>query len=128
MSVHQLADVADRAGDGTRRGGEWAREEGTAALPLSSLEVAVARAHRVLPGCELVAVHRDAHRASRLAPLRTRGHEYIVQPLGHRLFLHLLRAGDDEHADTGRDLATAQHARRETQIGDTRIGAAPDED
>src|SRR4051794_14573611 len=61
--------VGDLAADRRRRRGERAREEGSAALALATLEVAVAGADGVLAGAELVAVHRDAHGAAGLAPL-----------------------------------------------------------
>src|SRR3989304_3604746 len=51
------------------------------ALALAALEVAVARRDGVLAGAELVAVHRDAHRAAGLAPLGPGGAEDLVEPL-----------------------------------------------
>ena len=75
------------------------RREGASPSPWPPLEVAVARAHGVLAGAELVAVHRDAHRASRLAPLGAGLAEDGVEPLGLGLPLHALRAGHDERPD-----------------------------
>ena len=63
------------------------------------------------PGRELIAVHRDAHRAARLAPLGARRAEDLVESLGLRLALHLLRARHDEHPHARRDAPSA-HARR----------------
>src|SRR5690242_12497750 len=86
--------VADDPRDRRRRRGEWRREERPSTLALPALEVAVARAHRVLARRELVAVHRDAHRAARLTPFGPRGSEDVGQTLGFGLALDLVAAGD----------------------------------
>src|SRR6058998_1540254 len=124
---HHLPRVGDRAGDGARRRGERARQEGAPAGPLPPLEVAVAGADGVLPRAELVAVHGDAHRAAGLAPLPARLAEYAVEPLRLRLSLHLLRAGHDEQPYVGGDLPAAQQRRRQTQVAEAGVGARADE-
>ena len=48
------------------------------------------------PGCEHVAVHGEAHRAARLAPLGAGLAEDPVEPLRLGRLLHRVRAGDDE--------------------------------
>src|SRR5690242_1247456 len=73
--VRHLA--ADRRGGCRQRRGE----ERPTALALPALEVSIGRADRVLPGRQLVAVHRDAHRAARLAPLGAGRAEDLVQAL-----------------------------------------------
>src|SRR5690242_1588318 len=87
--VRDLA--ADRRGGGRQR----RREERPAALALAALEVAVRRADRVLAGRQLVAVHRDAHRAAGLPPFGAGRAEDLVETLALRLALHLVRARDD---------------------------------
>ena len=125
----QPARVGDDAGD--RAGGrrQRRRQEGPAALALAALEVAVAGADRVLPGAELVAVHRDAHRAAGLAPLGAGRLEDLREALALGLALHLVRARDDHqaHPILG-DVAILEHARGEPQVADPAVRAAPDED
>jgi hypothetical protein len=85
--------IDDAAGHGRRGGGERRREERSAPGALPPLEVAVARADGVLPGAELIAVHRDAHRAARLAPLGAGVAEHDVEPLGLGLLLDRFEPG-----------------------------------
>ena len=68
----ESAGIGDDAGDGGGGGGEWTREQRASTAPLTSLEVAIARRDGELAGLELIAVHRDAHRAAGLAPLGAR--------------------------------------------------------
>src|SRR5436305_1345134 len=116
--VRHLA--ADRRGGRRQRAGE----ERSATLALAALEVAVAGAHRVLARAELVAVHRDAHRAAGLAPLGARRAKDLVQALALGLRLHLLRARDDHHAGAVVDAAILQDARGHAQVADAAVGAA----
>src|SRR3954468_7865745 len=116
--------VADDAGQRRRGSGQRRREECPATLALTALEVAVRGADRVLPGPELVAVHRDAHRAARLAPLRARGPEDVVEGLLLGLLLHLRRARDDHQADVPGDAPVAKDRRSEPQVADPAVRAA----
>src|SRR5690349_2349465 len=86
--LHHLPRVADLARDRRRRRREWAGQERAPARPLPPLEVPVAGADRVLPGLELVAVHRDAHGAAGLAPVGAGLAEHAVQALGLGGLLH----------------------------------------
>ncbi len=94
---------------------------------LAAFEVAVAGADRVLALADQIAVHADAHRAARLAPLGTGIGEDPIEPLGFGGFLDLLRTWNDQHTHAGRDLVPAQHFGRSAQIGQARVGAAADE-
>ena len=87
-------EVAGDRGGGGDGGGD---EVGAAAAALAALEVAVARARRPLAGGQLVGVHRQAHRAARLAPVGAGGGEHLVEPLGLGLRLHGVAAGHDHH-------------------------------
>src|SRR5436305_4656799 len=78
LDAGEEARVGDLAADRGRCGGQRGREKGASALALATLEVPVRGADRVLSGRELVAIHRDAHRAARLAPLRARGSEDVL--------------------------------------------------
>src|SRR5216117_1986 len=112
--------VGDRARHSGRRRCEWTGEKCPAALALTSLEVAVAGAHRAFARLELVAIHCDAHRAARFPPFGTRFHENAIEPFRFGLALDLARPWDDEHPHAGRDVPTAHHRRCLTQIGDPR--------
>src|ERR1041384_4818138 len=101
----QGADVGDPAGDGRRRGGERRCQERAAAAALATLAVAVAGRDGVLAGLEAIAVHRDAHRAARVAPLGAGVAEHAVEALALGLALDRLGARHDERADAAGDLA-----------------------
>src|SRR3954468_16222985 len=75
LDAGQPARIGDDPGDRAGRGGQRRGEEGPATLALSALEVTVAGADRVLPRPQLVAVHRDAHRAAGFAPFGAGGLE-----------------------------------------------------
>ena len=92
LDAGQAARIGDDAGDRAGGGGQRRGEERPAALALAALEVAVAGADRVLARLQLVAVHRDAHRAAGLAPLGAGRLEDLGQALGLGLALHLVRA------------------------------------
>ncbi len=77
-----------------------AAQEGAPARALPAFEVAVARAHRVLAGLEAVAVHGQAHRAARVAPLGAGLAEDPVEPFGFGLLLDLLRSPGPTRAFT----------------------------
>ena len=62
------------------------------------------------------------------APLGAGRLEDLGQALGLGLALHLVRAGDDHQAHAVRHVAVLEHARREAQVADPAVGAAPDED
>ena len=64
------------------------------------------------PGVQLVAVHRDAHRAAGLAPLGAGRLEDLGQALRLGLALHLVAAGDDHQADAVGDVPALERRRR----------------
>ena len=102
-------------------------QEGAPALALPPLEVAVGGRDGVLARLELVAVHGDAHRAARVAPLGARLGEDLVEPLGLGLGLDRPGAGDDQGADPGH-LAPLHDGGGVAQVGDAAVGAGADED
>src|SRR5271157_2849332 len=79
--------IGDDAGDSAGGRREGRGQEGPAAFALPSLEVAVRGADAVLAGLELVAVHGNAHRTARLAPLRSGRLEDLPEPLALGLAL-----------------------------------------
>ena len=126
--MHHCPCVGDDARDRGGRGGQRAREEGSPPLPLAPFEVPIAGADRILSGGQPIVVHRDTHRAARLAPFRARGPEDGVESLGFRLALDLLRARDDEHAHALGDRASAHERRRLPEIRDAGVRAAAEKD
>src|ERR1035437_1599641 len=111
--VGQRPRIGYDASHGTGGGGERRGEERSPALSLPSLEVAVRGADAVLAGLALIAVHGDAHRAARLAPLGAGRAEDLVEALALGLSLDLLRSGDDENPKALRHLPPAQDRGRE---------------
>ena len=114
--------------DGSRCGDRRGDEVGPAAATLTSLEVPVGGGRAAFAGGELVGVHREAHRASGLAPLESGSDEHLVEPLRFRLVLHTARPGHNERTDTWRDLVTREHSRCGSKVLDARVGARTDED
>ncbi|CFE45993.1 Uncharacterised protein [Mycobacterium tuberculosis] len=53
-----------------------------AARALPPFEVAVGRRGAALPGRQLIGIHAQTHRASRLPPLRARVGEDLTEPFG----------------------------------------------
>ena len=72
------------------------------------------------PGCKLVAVHGDAHRAARLAPFAAGGAENLGQPFGVACAFHLLRAGHHHHAHVRAHLAALEQRRRRSRRSEIR--------
>ena len=122
----QLLRRGEVAGDGGGGGDGGGDEVGAAAAALAALEVAVARARRPLAGSQLVGVHRQAHRASRLAPVGAGGREHPVETLRLGLRPHGVAAGHDHHP-LGGDVAAVEHGRRSPQVLDAAVRARPDE-
>src|ERR1035437_8376782 len=124
----ERARIGYDAGDGTGGVGERRGEERSPALALAPLEVAVRGADAVLAGLELVAVHGDAHRAARLAPLGAGRLEDRVEAFALGLTLDLLAARDDKHAQPGGNAATAQDRGGGPHVFDPAVRARTDED
>src|SRR4051794_14778337 len=62
-------------------GGERTHQEGAASLALAAFEVAVTGRDTILTWLQLIAVHRDTHRAARLAPVAAGVAENLRQAL-----------------------------------------------
>src|SRR5215467_10355456 len=126
-SARELPRVGNAPGNGGGRRSKRAGEEGAAAGSLTTLEIPVRGAHRILAWLKTIPVHRDAHRASRLAPFGTRLAKNSVETLSLGLPFHLLGAGDNEGANAARELAALHRLRGHSQIGEPPVGAAADE-
>src|SRR5690606_173733 len=88
---------------------ERGHEVGPAALALPAFEVAVRGGGAALTRLQLVRVHAEAHRATRLPPFGTRVDEDLVQALLLGGLTHPHRAGHDQHAHAVGDLLAPQH-------------------
>src|SRR5262245_8745107 len=122
-----VANVDEMSGD-RRRGRHRRRHQMRAPLEaLTSLEVAVRGRGAALAWLELVRVHREAHRAARLAPVEARGLEDLVETLLLGLLFHQPRARHDHRVDTGVDRLALGDPRHLAQVLDARVGAGADE-
>ena len=101
---------------------------GAALVALAALEIAVRGRGAALARRELVGVHRQAHRAARLAPFEAGGEEDLVEAFGLGLLLHQARARHDHGVDALGDLAAGDDLRRGAQVLDAAVGARADED
>ncbi len=79
------------------------------------------------PGCQLVGVHTQAHRAAGAAPLATGLLEHHVEALVLGLEPHPHRSGYDEQPCVLRDVAALEHLGRGPQVLDPSVGARADE-
>src|SRR5262249_36932111 len=83
-----LAHIDKMARDGRRSRHRRRNEVRAASIALASFEVAVGSRGAAFAGLELVRIHGEAHRAPRLAPLKTGFDKNLVETLSLRLFLH----------------------------------------
>ena len=77
---------------GSRCSHGGADQMGAPASALTALKVAVAGTGTALAWLQAVGVHGQAHRATRLAPFKTRSLEYFMQAFPLRLFFDQTRA------------------------------------
>ena len=92
------------------RGAHQQRASGRAALP--ALEVPVRRGGADLAAFEAIGVHRQAHRASRAAPLESGVEKHAIEPLALRSGPHRLRSRHDERLHVRRDVLPADRPAR----------------
>jgi len=97
------------------------------ATPLSALEVTVRGRGAALARAELVGIHAETHRASRLAPLESGVEKHLVEALSLGLALHAMRSRNHEGPDAVRDAVAGGDAGRCPQVLDSRVGARADE-
>src|SRR6185503_2017682 len=82
MSAIQPADVDEMSGDRRRRRHGRTDEVRAPAVALAAFEVAVGRRRAAFARLEAVVVHREAHRAARLAPLESRVAKHAIEAFG----------------------------------------------
>src|ERR1051325_3391602 len=107
--LKQWTDVGDAARNGRGRSRKWARQERSSARALTAFKIAIAGRHAILARLQLIAVHCQAHAASRLAPLRACFNEDAGKAFLLGLFLYLLRARHNQHARLRIHLAAFQY-------------------
>src|SRR3569623_1567404 len=76
----------------------------------------------------LVGIHRNAHRAARLAPLEAGLDEDLVEAFGYRLLLHETRARHLHGVEVAVAGVTVDDVRGRAQFFDATVGARADED
>ncbi len=111
-----------------RRSRHGGRDEMRAALEaLAALEVAVRGRGAALFGFQPVIIHRKAHGAARLAPVKSGGNENLVEALGLRHFLDEAGARNNHRVNAGGNLFALDDFGDGAQILDAAIGAGADE-
>src|SRR5512135_3157676 len=123
----KLAWIGNVPRDRRCRSDERTRQHRAHARTLPALEIAVARADDELARLADVAVHAQAHRAAGFAPFGAGGAEDFVQAFAFGVALDLLGARHDEHAHLRRNLVSAQHVGRRTQVRQARVRATAEE-
>src|SRR5918998_1746083 len=124
----ELARGGEAAHHGRRRRDDGAHEVGSAALALTSFEVAVGGRGATLARLQDVRVHAEAHRAPGVAPLEASLREDLVEALLLGLLLDAHGAGDYEGADALFDPVALEDAGGRPQVLDAGVGARAEED
>src|ERR1700674_5096072 len=127
-TLSPLTDVYEVTGDGGGGGHGGADEMGAPAASLAALEVAVTGGGATLALGKLVAIHGDAHTASRFAPLEAGVAEDVGQSFLFGYATHLGGAGYYQCSHSWRDVFTLDVVRGEAQVFKARIGAGADKD
>src|SRR5438445_7523762 len=96
------------------------------ATALAAFEIAVAGRSTAFAIGEYVVVHREAHRASGVAPFETGVDENLCQSLFLGLLFDLHRTGNDHRPDIAADVIAAGDACRFAEVLDTRIRTRSD--
>src|SRR5689334_23603698 len=94
MALRKSTNVDEVPGKCRRRRHRGADEMGAAAGALPALEIAVRRRRAALARLEAIVVHREAHRAARLAPLEPGVAKRAIEAFGLGLRLHQTRPRD----------------------------------
>ena len=125
----ESTDVDEVSGDRGRRRHCGTHQMRAAARALPALEIAVRRRRAALARLELVVVHREAHRASGLAPFeaRRRGKSRSRPSASACAFTRPEPGTTIASFTLFGDVAAARDRRRLPQVLDARVGARADE-
>src|SRR5579862_6418440 len=121
-----FADVDEMPCNRRRRRHRRTDQVCAATLALTPFEVAIRGAGASLSRLEHVGIHREAHAASRLAPLEAGFSEYFVEPETFRLGLHFLRAWHHHRMHRWRNFVAFDDTGRGLKIAEARVGARSD--
>src|SRR4051812_32974698 len=116
MSAPHRPHVGNGAGNRCGRRTCRARQMGPRAWPLPTDKIAIGRRDRTLSGSDRLTICGKAHRAARLAPLKSRLDEDLVQSFGDRIAFDVFRTWYDPGSHASRDFAAARDFSRCTQI------------
>src|SRR5579862_3981888 len=116
-----FADVDEMPCNRRRRRHRGTHQMRTATLALTPLEVAIRGAGTSLSRLEHVGIHREAHAASRFAPLEAGFSENFVEPETFRLGLHFLRARHHHRMNSRCDFVTFDDTGRGLKIAQPRV-------
>src|SRR5712691_8518273 len=92
----QISYIHEVTGDSSGGGHCRADQVSAPAVPLASLKVAIAGRGTTLTLFQVIAIHSDAHTASRFAPLEASLAENVGQPLLFSHTPHSHRAGHNQ--------------------------------
>src|SRR5690554_601675 len=126
-SVHQFTDINEVAGYRGSGGHGRAHQMGTSTKALTAFEVPVGGRRTMLALPQLIGVHRQTHRATRITPFKTGFDKDLVQAFLLRLGFH--QTGTRHYhrlLQARRHLAAFHHRCGFTQVFNTAIGAGTD--
>src|SRR5271163_2128432 len=106
-----------------RRRHRGTHEMSPAALALPPFEVAIRRAGASLARLQHVGIHREAHAASRLAPLEAGFPENFVESETFRISFDVLRSRHHHRMHRRRDFAPLDDPGCILEIAEPRVGA-----
>src|SRR5687768_8728313 len=86
----EFTRIGDLAADGRGGCGRRARQQRASTRALTAFKIAIAGAHRVLAAPRGIAIHADAHRASRFTPLGAGVGKNLVEAASLGFAFHLL--------------------------------------
>src|SRR5829696_4290680 len=84
LSKFPLSHVREVSPNCRRRGHHRTHEMRASAATLTPFEVSITRRRTALARLQSIGVHAEAHRASRLAPFKTRFVENAIEPFAFR--------------------------------------------
>src|SRR5690554_1529305 len=126
-SVQQLTNINKMARHGCRRRHRRAHQVGTPTKALTALKVPIGRGRTMLALPQLIGVHRQTHRATRITPFQARLDKDLVQTLLLRLRFHQSRTRNHHRLlQARRHLAAFHHSGGFTQVFNPAVGAGTD--
>src|SRR3990167_809482 len=127
LGLDQFAHIDKTTSHRRRRSHRRAYQVSTPTGALTAFEVTVGGGCAMLAAAQLVRVHRQAHGAARLTPLKAGFDKDVVQTFLFRLGFD--QTGTWHHhrlLDGAGDLTTLGHFSSGAQVFDTRVGAGAD--